>query len=95
MPTASARGNITLETPALASLVGPDDVVRAPTGNDAHLVTGLLADGVCKKRRASETPVSVTGPARRRMSGWGKQQGRATACATPERKGDDEDIHEH
>jgi hypothetical protein len=41
MPTASARGNITLETPVLASLIGPDDVVPAPTGNDVHLVTGL------------------------------------------------------
>jgi hypothetical protein len=30
MPTASARGNITLETPVLASLVGPDDVVQHP-----------------------------------------------------------------
>jgi hypothetical protein len=39
MPTASARGNITLETPVLASLIGPDDVVPAPTGNDAHPVT--------------------------------------------------------
>ena len=48
----------------------------------------------CKKRRAPETPVGVTGPARRRMSGWGKQQGRHGVC-TPERKGDGEDIQEH
>ena len=39
MPTASASGNITLETPVLASVVEPDDVVRAP-GNDPHLVSG-------------------------------------------------------
>jgi hypothetical protein len=46
MPTASARGNITLETRVLASLVGPDDVGRSTHRNDAQLVTGLLADGV-------------------------------------------------
>jgi hypothetical protein len=56
MPTATARGNITSETPVLASLVGPDDVVPATHQQRRAFGDGACSPMACKKRRALETP---------------------------------------
>lgn len=56
MPTATARGNITSETPVLPSLVGPDDVVPATHQQRRAFGDGACSPMACKKRRALETP---------------------------------------